>query len=71
MNTVLGMRQTESAKDLLYALEVIRHVDILDVLDAAEELARAEGSVILDGRHVQQVLAKMAANGKGGSDASS
>ncbi len=55
-----GMSQNKSAADLLYALEVTRQVDILDILDAAEEIARREGAVRLDGRHIHQALVAMA-----------
>ena len=64
MNAVPGMPKTKAAADLLYALEVTRHVDILDVLDAAEELARSEGSRLVDGEHVRRALSALAGKEK-------
>jgi hypothetical protein len=54
------MPQTKDAKDLLYALEFVQNYDLLDVLDAAEELARREGAVRLDSDHVQRALVVLA-----------
>jgi len=55
-----GMPQTQSAADLLYALEVVQHRDLLDVLDAAEVIAQREGATRLDSDHVHQALRDLA-----------
>lgn len=59
MNPIPGMPQTKAAADFLYALEVARHVDVLDILDTAEEIARAEGSRLVDGEHIRAALGKL------------
>lgn len=59
MSSVPGMPQTKAAQDMLYALEFVKHHDILDVQDAAEELARQEGATRLDVQHIQRALTRL------------
>lgn len=60
MNPIPGMPQTQRAKDMLYTIEAAKYTDFLDVLDAAEEIARREGATKVDEDHVKRALVALA-----------
>ncbi len=54
------MPQTKAAAALLDNIESIRYVDLVDLLDRAEEIARSEGALRVDDTHVAAALETLA-----------